>query len=181
MKTIKIRGNDYATVAARVSAYRLTYPISEGWGIVTHCVHVDADVVRFRAEIRNPAGLVVATGHAEELRASSRINAVAALENAETSAVGRALTAAGFATDGTGYASADELVNKLQAQQAQQRTISAAQRLFIQALNDRSVAYDDVQKLARSKSWGNPDGWSEGYRKRFIEALDAGDIVELEQ
>ena len=180
MKTIKIRGNDYATVAARVSAYRLTYPISDGWGIVTHCVHVDADVVRFRAEIRNPAGLVVATGHAEELRASSRINAVAAR---------RALTAAGFATDGTGYASADELVNKLNQRSgayedvqtlAQKRT-SAAQRMFIQALNDRSLAYEDVQKLARSKNWGNPDGWSAGYRKRFIEALDAGDIVELEQ
>jgi hypothetical protein len=57
----------------------------------------------------------LATGYSEEVRAASKINATSALENAETSAIGRCLSALGFG--GTEYASADEVANAIQQQQ----------------------------------------------------------------
>ena len=52
-------------------------------------------------------GKHLSTGTAEELRSTSRINQTSALENAETSAVGRALAFLGFANDSV--ASAEEV------------------------------------------------------------------------
>jgi hypothetical protein len=54
---------------------------------------------------------VIATGYAEESRTSSQINRTSALENAETSAIGRAL--ANFGMAGTEYASADEVAQAI--------------------------------------------------------------------
>ena len=47
-------------------------------------------------------------GHAQEIIGSSQVNITSALENAETSAVGRALAFAGLAVNGS-IASADEI------------------------------------------------------------------------
>ena len=52
-------------------------------------------------------------GHAQEVIGSSQVNSTSALENAETSAVGRALAFAGLAVNGS-IASADE-INKAEA------------------------------------------------------------------
>ena len=61
-------------------------------------------VVKATASIN---GVVLATGHAEEDRKASRINTTSALENAETSAVGRAAAFLGVTNDN--IASADEV------------------------------------------------------------------------
>jgi hypothetical protein len=50
---------------------------------------------------------VLATGHAEEIRGQGQVNSTSALENAETSAIGRALAALGCS--GGEFASANEL------------------------------------------------------------------------
>ena len=71
-----------------------------------------------KATISDEQGRVRATGHAEEVRASSQINKTSALENAETSAIGRALAALGYA--GTEFASADEVAQAI----TQQKTIT---------------------------------------------------------
>ena len=52
-------------------------------------------------------GNVIATGHAEEDRKSSRINSTSALENAETSAIGRMASFLGVTNDN--IASAEEV------------------------------------------------------------------------
>jgi hypothetical protein len=67
-----------------------------------------------KATISDEKGRVIATGHAEEVRASSQINKTSALENAETSAIGRALAALGMA--GTEFASADEVAQAIKQQ-----------------------------------------------------------------
>jgi hypothetical protein len=61
-----------------------------------------------KATILNEQGRVLATGHSEEYRADGKINATSALENSETSAIGRALAALGLG--GTEFATADEVV-----------------------------------------------------------------------
>lgn len=108
---VNIHGRQYKTVALRVAEFREKYPIETGWAIITDIVRADDQACVVKAEILNEKGATVATGYAEENRSSKGINSTSALENAETSAIGRALAAAGFGGDE--YASADEVANTI--------------------------------------------------------------------
>lgn len=101
---VKIHGKEYKTVAGRIAEFREAYP---DWSICTSIVHSDDERVIVKAEIYNDKGSLISVGHAEEYRNASRINQTSALENAETSAVGRALAFHLFA--GSEIASADEV------------------------------------------------------------------------
>jgi len=105
----------YETVAERVRKFREACPISEGWALVTDVSCPTEDIVLAVAKIISPSGQIVATGTAEEKRNSSLINKTSAVENAETSAIGRALMAAGFG--GGEFCSAEELLQALKQQQ----------------------------------------------------------------
>lgn len=109
---VNIRGKDYMTVALRVQKFRETHPT---WSITTHIEDRTDDYVVMAAEIRNEEERLIATGHAEEFRKSSQINGTSALENCETSAIGRALALAGFG--GTEFASANEVQNAIHQQE----------------------------------------------------------------
>ncbi len=74
-----------------------------------------------QATSKSPDGSLVATGTAEENRYAGFINKTSAVENAETSAIGRCLFTAGFG--GGEFCSAEELQNAL----AQQKQIKAAE------------------------------------------------------
>lgn len=93
---IQIGGKTYHTVAHRLAEFRNSCPIEQGWSIETECTSNADERIVFKAIIKNPDGRIVATGHAEEKRGSSQVNSSFALENAETSAIGRALKQAGF-------------------------------------------------------------------------------------
>ena len=84
----------------------------------------------------------VYTGHAYEKLGATPINSTSALENCETSAIGRALASAGFA--GSEFASADELVNAL----GQQKNLKTTGRKSDGAQNSRAVSTDGAQKSA---------------------------------
>lgn len=107
---VNIRGKEYFTVAERVGDFRRE---RESWTIETQLIHHDEQHVIMKALIMDGERLI-ATGYAEEERGSSNINKTSALENCETSAIGRALAAAGFA--GTEYASADEVAGAISQQ-----------------------------------------------------------------
>ena len=102
--TIKIHNNDYATVALRIGILRRNLGTSAT--ISSNIIHQDDKKVIVRSEVFIDDKLV-STGLAEELRAASRINQTSALENAETSAVGRALAMLGLTNDK--IASAEEV------------------------------------------------------------------------
>ena len=111
---IEINGKTYQTVAYRLAEFRKQFPTASNWNIATECLHRDKETVVFKATIISPEGKAVASGHAEEKRDASFINRTSAMENAETSAIGRALAAAGFI--GSEFASAEELALAIQAQ-----------------------------------------------------------------
>lgn len=113
---VEIRGKVYQTVALRVQKFREKYPIESGWGLVCQPPLFDGDSVLIRCEVIDPAGKVVGVGTAEENRTASQINRTSAVENCETSAIGRALASCGFG--GTEYATANEMQNAIH-QQAQ--------------------------------------------------------------
>lgn len=108
---VNIRGKDYQTVALRVQLFREKHP---SYSIVTSIVERDSECVVMLASIGDEAGRVIATGYSEEFRKSSQINRTSALENAETSAIGRAL--ANFGIGGTEFASANEVENAIHQQ-----------------------------------------------------------------
>jgi hypothetical protein len=107
---VKIHGKEYKTVALRVAEFRAAHP---DYTIQTELIEANDVLVIMKATISN-CGVVIATGYAEEVRAASKINSTSALENAESSAVGRAL--AFFGLGGTEIASADEVANAIQQQ-----------------------------------------------------------------
>jgi len=104
----------YETVAERLRKFREAYPVETGWSLNTEISHSD-NLVHCEARIISPDGHVVATGHAEEDRNGSFINKASAVENCETSAIGRCLFTAGFG--GGEFCSADELLIALKRQE----------------------------------------------------------------
>jgi hypothetical protein len=108
---VNIRGKEYQTVALRVQKFREAHPT---WALTSEVLFRDADCVVMKSIIADETGRVLATGHAEEYRKSSQINGTSALENAETSAHGRALAALGIG--GTEFASANEVQNAIHQQ-----------------------------------------------------------------
>lgn len=116
---VNIHGKSYKTVALRIQEFREQY---EGHCIETEVLNA-SDPVQVKAIIRDPGGAVIATGLAEEVRGSTNINKTSALENAETSAVGRALAFLGLG--GTEIASAGEVANAI----SQQKEFDMVERL----------------------------------------------------
>ncbi len=109
IKTIKLRGKDYAMVKDRVTAFR---DICPNWTITTELLSNVGGVAVFKATIEDPSGRVLATGHAFEVKDSNQINNTSYIENCETSAIGRALSALGIGIDSS-YASAEELTQAI--------------------------------------------------------------------
>ena len=107
---IKIHNKEYLTVAYRVSQFRED---KADWTIKTKLL-TNAELVIIKASILDENGRLVAVGHAEEVRGSTQINKTSALENCETSAIGRALAAYGYG--GTEFASADEVAQAISQQ-----------------------------------------------------------------
>ena len=107
---VKIHGKEYKTVALRVQEFRAKHP---DYTIQTELIEANDVLVIMKATIL-AGSIVIATGYAEEVRSASKINSTSALENAESSAVGRAL--AFFGLGGTEIASADEVANAIQQQ-----------------------------------------------------------------
>jgi len=111
---VKIHGKEYKTVALRVAEFRAAHP---DYTISTELVEANDVLVIMKASILDNDGRLLATGYSEEVRASSKINATSALENAESSCVGRALAFYGLGGTDMSIASADEVANAIQQQQ----------------------------------------------------------------
>ena len=101
---VQINGKDYVTVAERLEKLHDQH---EKVIIETEILRFDDEIVLVKAILKIDEKKFI--GHAQEVIGSSQVNSTSALENAETSAVGRALAFAGFGVNG-GIASADEMI-----------------------------------------------------------------------
>jgi hypothetical protein len=132
-RTVNIHGKDYETTASRVDRFREDEDHKDK-GIVTSIIHIGESVVTMKAEIgvwHEGHFQVLATGHAEETRTAKGINSTSALENCETSAIGRALACFGYA--GSEFASADEVANAIAQEnsRSQQPQISQQNQEYV--------------------------------------------------
>ena len=149
---VNIHGKDYKTVAKRVDEFRSEHKTE--LSIITSLIDRDENTVVMKAEIIDKDGRTIATGYAEEHRTASQINRTSALENCETSAIGRAL--ANFGLGGGEYASADEVANAInqQNEKATPKLNFDDIREHLQTLNTTS----EVNAYAREvkKEYPNP-------------------------
>jgi hypothetical protein len=157
LPSINIKGKEYVTVAQRVLAFNELYPNGM---IETELQYIDAiGIVRAKSTVipDTDKPLRFFVGHSEEDRASSNINRTSATENAETSAVGRALGLMGIGVI-EGIASVDEIV-KAENKQKQPED-SLAKKAYkaiddaktIEALTEILIKLESAQIDAPSKS-----------------------------
>ncbi len=126
--SVNIHGKEYRTVAERINLFYERYN-NKITAITTEVVKDEKNIVQVKAtisakdKIENPTFFVFGNGFAEEDRTKGRINSTSALENCETSAIGRALASIGLG--GEEYASANEVENaRYQQKQSTNGTIT---------------------------------------------------------
>ena len=113
MNKIQIHGKDYVMVKDRIIYFNENCP---NGSITTELKATDNSFI-FKAiitpDVEKPSRIF--SGHAEEIIGSSQINKTSALENCETSAIGRALGCMGIGVEES-FASADEVKNAMYKQ-----------------------------------------------------------------
>ena len=111
--TVDIKGKSYTQVSTRINIFRKYFPTASIETLITYNDDVRV-IIQTKISLNDK---VIATGYAEEVRGDGNyINQTSAVENCETSSIGRALSNLGLG--GSEYASANELENAL-AQQEQ--------------------------------------------------------------
>ncbi len=163
--TVNIHGKEYETVASRVARFRELYKTE--YSITTELVSRDETTVVMKAIIASN-DQVIATGYAEENRTSSTINRTSALENCETSAIGRALAAFGMA--GTEYASADEVAQAI-SNQASGTDVKPRYNNNEAPKSEKAKAYLDSLKQQIAMTLNTAALSTVGEQKKFISDL----------
>ena len=173
-QTIKIHNNDYATVALRIGILRRN--LGTAATIKSSIVHQDDKKVIVQSEVFIDDKLV-STGLAEELRTASRINQFSALENAETSAVGRALAMLGLTNDR--IASAEEVSGAI-VQQSQHLKKALIELGKVSHLGSYKSWLTTNQKLMQEVKAKDPLAYSE-FLERFNQVknkLEANGVIQ---
>tara|TARA_X000001382_G_scaffold1613_1_gene1968 strand:+ start:1242 stop:2003 length:762 start_codon:yes stop_codon:yes gene_type:complete len=144
---VNIHGKQYRTVAERIELFHKEHK-KDIKSITTEILKNDENIVLMKTTIK--VGDNIYEGYNQETYGSSHINKTSALENCETSAIGRALSSAGFV--GEEFASANEVQNAIKQQKngVSVRPKSSKPKLFVKK---------DVQK---------PLDWNEEMRNRKL-------------
>jgi hypothetical protein len=140
LKTVNIRGKEYVQVDERLRHFNAEY---ENGRIETEVCFQDQYVrcvARVWPDVKNEARYF--TGHAEEDRTQGPINKTSAVENCETSAVGRALGMLGIGLIG-GVATADEVSGAIEKQSTSGKNMSAKQKNWIKRMYEKLGKTED--------------------------------------
>ena len=162
LKRTNIKGKDYIEVNQRVLAFKELYPCGS---IETEKLHDDGKRCDFKATVRaydsnTDQWVTIATGHAFEFQGANMVNKTSYVENAETSAVGRALGFLGIGITES-IASADEVKAAIEHQEKNE-----------QPTDDLAELWKKCLKAGISKDGLN--GWyiANGYEGRKLGELD---------
>ena len=158
-------GKKYTEVFVRVEAFRNAFGML--FGIETEIIKDDGKYVQVRCLIKDHRdkdleGRIIGSGMAEEIRGSSNVNKTSALENCETSAIGRAL--ASLALHGGQYASLNEVVQAKEKEKiidAEPKPEPKPEAPPVAEPNDKFVGF--VKKLT----------------ERFMECKTTQEVVDL--
>lgn len=169
LRKTNIKGKGYVEVNQRVQAFWELYPNGK---IITELVSDDGERCVFKCALFD-GDVLLATGHACEVKSSSAINRTSYIENCETSAVGRAMGLLGIGiTDA--IASADEVQMAISQQEIDERIDKAKKRLW-KAINRYAElnGLDPKQVLVDAQA---RDDWREtgAYFDMLAEEFESG-------
>lgn len=161
---------DYVDVATRLQRF---YDDHADGSVSAEIVHDDGKRIVMRGIAAYPSesypnGICVSIGHAEEIRGDGMVNKTSALENAETSAWGRALAAAGYETK-NGIASRQEM-EKVQRMTAK----PAAVKEQAEAKAPKTLTQAQVDKLYTKLAVVDP-----GRVQLELASMGVSDLPEL--
>ena len=159
---INIHNKKYSLIVDRIGVARRS--LGSNLDIKTSIIHQDDKKVIVQCDVYVDEKHL-STGTAEELRATSRINQTSALENAETSAVGRALAFLGFASDSV--ASAEEVSLAIEQQDRQLQTALQELEKVSHPGNYKSWLTKHKTMLEKTKA-ANPIAYGK-FQERFTE------------
>jgi len=165
MKSINIQGKEYIMVHERILEFHKRYP--KGYIVTEILSPLDSDMVVMRATVEpndtENDRPFIAHSQASWNDTKSKVNSTSALENCETSAVGRAL---GFLGVGIveGFASADEVVKAQNTTPWDQRPASEKQVKLIEGLVSRKEL---------------PDQWLKAHNLEKFEDIKFRDVNKL--
>lgn len=169
IKTLPLGKKQYAEVAERVKAFRKLYP--EGL-IQTELVKYEGGEIVIQATIWGTTEAndraVLATGYAHEKEGTSNINRTSALENCETSAVGRALGFLGL-TGGDTIASFEEVSNAKLKQEGGLLATTTEKQGLIASAQAKGLAVDDVLDIVGFDRNTQPEGLT---REQYAHAME---------
>lgn len=167
---VMIHGKEYKTVSERTNEFHAKY--IENIGVDTTIIQLDESIAVVKAVVTKPDGRTF-SGHAFELSSTSGVNETSHLENAETSAVGRALAFAGFA--GVEIASANEV-----EQAMAQRENNKAPAPTKSKAPDSPIANDNKDRVGMvnkyAKKCANCEAWVEA-GEGWVEKTEEGKWV----
>lgn len=177
LSTINIKGKEYSTVDSRVEFFRTKYPM---WSLETEYPVLDLDkgVCVCRAIVKDETGRIMADGFAHEWqnKPGSMVNKTSYIENAQTSAVGRALGFIGIGINGMGIATAEEVQTAIAHQENEDFPPVKKATKKADAIED--LVGDEIPFVAPATA--RPDDWM-SVNAFAGEANRCNDLTELQK
>ena len=175
LKPMDIKGKKYIPVNERVKAFRMLYPEGK---IVTDLVKYDDAQVIMKAEIyasrrMGEFGDLLATGYAKEIEGSTNINRTSAIENCETSAVGRALGFLGIGID-TSIASFEEVNNAQMFNEANKLATPTEKAGLIASARAKGIEVEELLKMVGFDREKQPEGMTAKQYGKAMNILNGG-------
>lgn len=164
IKTLDLKGKDYAEVNQRVKAFRMLYPEGQ---IKTNMEIIENGLVVIKAQIGTYVDgefRILSTGYAYEKENSTFINKTSYIENCETSAVGRALGFLGLGID-VSIASYEEVGNAIANQDKDKPVSKSEKEGLVASCQAKGLVVTDLLKSL---------GWKEGdkiTREQYAKAM----------
>jgi hypothetical protein len=154
IQTIDIKGKKYATVDSRVEFFREKFP---AWSLETEYPILDLErgICVCRVVVKDENGKIMSDGYAHEWQSKpgSMVNKTSYIENAQTSAVGRALGFIGIGINGMGIATAEEVQTAIDHQEADDIP-TPKKKAQEPSIND--LVGDEIPFVAKT---AHPDDW----------------------
>lgn len=182
LNTMDIKGKKYVPVNERVKAFRMLFPDGK---IVTELVKYEDGIIIMKAEVFGTRTIaegedftegfcdLLATGYAKEVEGSSNINRTSALENAETSAVGRALGLLGIGID-TSVASFEEVTNAQMFNEANKLATPTEKAGLIATARARGIEVEELLKMVGFDREKQPEGMTAKQYGKAMSILNGG-------
>jgi len=163
---VEIHGKQYKTVVERVN--ELCEKEAGKYSLTTEIVHFNLPIIVMQATLKIGENLF--TGHAMEDETKGSINKTSAVENCETSAIGRALASAGYG--GEQFASANEVEQAIHQQNTKPALKTPAQGARV--LTTQEAEFVGMAKNHLGEKWPKIEAWTKNphTQKAIEDTLD---------